>query len=473
VTATSIVACSHGPTAPEHNSAFFAPASPFAHQAAIGPCNWVPRSLVRISSGVVLTGVLPNWVEADPLRSRATDALGLQVIADRLADRLLPGLSVLTTRARYFTFLCWARARVGRDHDERGIHRWEVVLALAEATLSDDDPEHGERCAFVGSRKVKGIPHDRAPPDPRQVYKVPAWRAYRASMIALGLIQGAPRFSLTEVGAYAAKRFQAAVRARGTPIRPLPERACLSRVSGYERRLLRDLLGIAHRGPIGANVTDARTRRAAFAREVKWIFRRDRLSPETVLPRYEGLQAKRLDEPGATLRVAAIWERLSLGLNTLFTVWVQAIEAGRSEAAERKLARLLASRVPTGELADVDLTDHERALATAVASLRHAVHRHDDLAGRGVVLPGAEWFALARDLVGKRLPLRARVADTFERLLARHLVAKGDDAWVRRNGDVLELSREPGKGWTVPARVRLHAYRMSAFHSLAHDLGGY
>ena len=53
----------------------------------------------------MLSGILPAWVEPDPLRARATDALALQAVADRLADRLLPGLSVLTTRARYFTFL--------------------------------------------------------------------------------------------------------------------------------------------------------------------------------------------------------------------------------------------------------------------------------------------------------------------------------------------------------------------------------
>ncbi len=72
----------------------------------------------------VLHRILPSWVESDPLRSRATDALGLQAVADRLADRLLPGLSVLTTRARYFTFLAWARDVCGGEYQERKIHRY-------------------------------------------------------------------------------------------------------------------------------------------------------------------------------------------------------------------------------------------------------------------------------------------------------------------------------------------------------------
>ena len=86
----------------------------------------------------MFSGILPAWVEPDPLRARATDALALQAVADRLADRLLPGLSVLTTRARYFTFLAWARDESGRDHDERLIHRYEVALVFAEALLSDE-----------------------------------------------------------------------------------------------------------------------------------------------------------------------------------------------------------------------------------------------------------------------------------------------------------------------------------------------
>src|SRR6266849_5681354 len=127
----------------------------------------------------MIEGLLPSWVEADPLRSRATDALGLQAVADRLADNLLPGISVLTTRARYFSFLAWARGQVGSTHDERAIHRLEVALTFTEARLSREDPEHGTSCRFRGSRNIADLPLDRPPIDPRRVYKVPAWRAYR------------------------------------------------------------------------------------------------------------------------------------------------------------------------------------------------------------------------------------------------------------------------------------------------------
>lgn len=420
----------------------------------------------------MLIGVLPNWVEADPLRSRATDALGLQVVADRLADRLLPGLSVLTNRARYFTFLCWARNCTGTDHDEHTIHRWEVALALAEAQLSNRDQEHEKDCRFVGSRNAKRYVGHLPPSDPRNVYKVPAWRAYRASMIALGLVQDTPRFGLSDEGKEAARLFRVAVRPQGTPARPLPDSACLSQVSRSERKLLRYLLGISRRGRLDSDAGDARTRRARFAREVRKIFWRDGLSPETVLPRYEEVRARALDEPAATLREAAIWERLSLGLNVIFAVWLRSIEAGRPSTVARDLAKLLSIGTRSAPLAEVDLSDQEAALAKAVSCLRQAVRRRADLADRGVALTGDEWFELACHLVSADHLPRNRAHDTVERLLQKHLEAKGDEAWVRGHGSALELARDPATGWAVPSRVRLHGYRMGAFDNIARDLGG-
>ncbi len=421
----------------------------------------------------MLDRVLPAWVEPDPLRSRATDALGLQVVADRLAERLVPGLSVLTTRARYFTFLCWARDQVGRDHDEVGIHRWEVALALAEARISDKEPTHGETCRFVGSRNVKGLARDRLPRDPKRLYKVPAWRAYRASMFALGLVHAPPRFWLRDEGKDAASRFQASVRVRGGATRPLSDRACLSRISWRERHLLRDLLGLSLRGRLDAESTDQRSRRAAFAREVRHIFRRQGLSPENVLPKYETIRSRSLGEPAATLRAAALWERLALGMNVIFTSWVRAIEAGRPGRVERALAELLTLGLRPAALADVELVDFEPALAKAVANLRVAVRLHDELRDCGVALRElreGEWFDVARDLFQRTSSAQTRARNALERLRQAHFAAKGDDAWI--DGNRLELSRPPGGGWKVPARVRLHGYRMAAFDSIVRDLGG-
>lgn len=104
---------------------------------------------------VTIYRLLPSWVESDPLRGRATDSLGLQSSADRIADVLLPGLSVQTTRARYYSLLVWARRACGKHPDEARIHRLEVALAVREAMLHPkelSDSETEWRCRFVGSR---------------------------------------------------------------------------------------------------------------------------------------------------------------------------------------------------------------------------------------------------------------------------------------------------------------------------------
>ena len=155
-----------------------------------------------------------------PAKSRAVDVLGLQVVADRLADRLLPGLSVLTTRARYFTFLCWARQRAGKRLNEPGIHRYEVALAITESCISEDEAQITKRSAASSANatlKRTGANYgNRVPRDARSVYKVPAWRAYRASMVAIGLLNENEDYGLTCQGVRAAELFQRAVRFRGS-----------------------------------------------------------------------------------------------------------------------------------------------------------------------------------------------------------------------------------------------------------------
>lgn len=425
----------------------------------------------------MLTGLLPSWVEPDPLRARATDALGLQATADRLADRLLPGLSVLTVRARYFTFLAWAREVDGRDYQERNIHRLEVALALTEASLSGRDAGHAEACRFVGSRNIESrkIPLDRVPLDPRRVYSVPVWRAYRASMIALDLIEASPYFSLKDNGAAAAHAFRSAVRPRFGGRRPLPARACLSEIASKEKQLLRHVLGLSLKGRLDLESGNPIVRRAAFAREMRDLFWRNecRLWPGIVLPHYERLRSAALSEPAGTLREAAVWERLSMGLNVLFTVWVRAIEQGRRNALEKRTAELVTCGLRCPAIGAVDLTDESSALATSIASLRCAIRLHDELGFTGAPIRDAGAFEMGRAFTaGGRAP-RERITHAFDVLLRRHRSVKGDEAWVRAGArNELELARGAGDTWIVPPSVRPHAYRMSAFGQIAADLGG-
>ena len=216
-------------------------------------------------------------------------------------------------------------------------------------------------------------------------------------------------------------------------------------------------------------------RRAAFAREMRHIFWRNdrRLSPEIVLPRYEGLRSAALVEPSETLRAAAVWERLSIGLNVLFTAWVRGIERGRRNAAEKRVAELVTCGLRSPAIGAVDLTDESSALAAGIASLRRAIHLHDDLRSRGAIIPNGGAFEMARAFTDAGRAPRSRVAHALELLLRQHRSVKGDEAWVRGGArGELELARDTGDSWTIPPSVRPHAYRMSAFGQVASDLGG-
>jgi len=294
-------------------------------------------------------------------------------------------------------------------------------------------------------------------------------------MIALDLIEGPPRFSLKDNGDLAARAFRSAVRPRSGPTRPLPARACLSAIDNRskETRLLRHLLGLSLKGGLDLHSGKAAVRRAAFAREVRHIFWKAGLSPATVLPHYERLRSAALLEPAETLRAAAVWERLSIGLNVLFTAWVRGIQRGRRNAVEKCAADLVTRGLRSPGIEAVDLTDESSALATGIASLRRAVRLHDDLLARGAVIPDRGAFELARAFTARGKPPRSRVAHALELLLRQHCSVKGDEAWLRNGArGELELARDAGDTWTIPTIVRPHAYRMSAFGQVASDLGG-
>jgi hypothetical protein len=199
---------------------------------------------------ISLHRTLPTWVEADPLRSRAVDALGMQATSDRIADEILPALSVLTTRARYYALPAWARGVCGAHPDKDRIHRLEVALAVREAKLHRDNSRNGaERCRFVGSSNLTGGRFDAPPPDPRDAYRVPVWRAYRASMRSLNLVDS--KDDLTDDGKALASRFVVACRpsdASGKSM--LPASACLSAMKSPEGALLETALGVYKNSPL-------------------------------------------------------------------------------------------------------------------------------------------------------------------------------------------------------------------------------
>lgn len=134
------------------------------------------------------------WIEPDPERERAADPLGLNA----QADRLLPGLSVNTRRARYLTFFCWA-VRHSRDHNRplTFIHQLEGTLACNEAQRHSDSSQCPDIVGMSRARRYLENNNWHNPQRPEALYKNMAYSMYRPLMRRLGLLasgrQGAPQ----------------------------------------------------------------------------------------------------------------------------------------------------------------------------------------------------------------------------------------------------------------------------------------
>lgn len=405
--------------------------------------------------------ILPSWVESDPLRGRAVDALRLQATADLIADILLPGLSVLTTRARYFSLLAWARRACGGQADERRIHRLEVALAVREAQVHAKAPADTGRCRYVGSRNLSGRNLAAPPKDPKEAFRSPVWRDYRASMRSLELLDDG--HALADDGVKLAKTFAARCGRLDTSGRSmLPASACLSKIGAAECRLIANRLGIWTKGRMATDDLSPRARRGALERELRNRLG-DSWSLRSVLTAYERLRDRNPSYTRTALREAAVWERLSVGLHAVFLLWLSPQHsAGRVKgmlaAARRKRP---ASSLPFGSI-PID----ENAAVVAIQSVRRALAQRAKLEPRGQ-LPrcDASAFELGELLVGG-----GKLDDVFARLAERHVAAKGDDAWIQSVGGKPELARDADDKWKLPNAATLHGYRLNAFASIRDDL---
>lgn len=416
---------------------------------------------------ITLHGLLPSWVESDPLRGRAIDALGLQATADRIADVLLPGLSVLTTRARYYAMLAWARRACGTRADETHIHRLEVALAVREAKLHPTEPAStdgaNKRCRFVGSSKLprapQQVPLDVPPPDPKSVFRIPVWHRYRASMQSLGLLDD--DYALTDDGEELAKRFAGACRPDPSGRTMLPASACLSEMTWREGALLEARLGVRKKGKLASGDRSEPARRGAAERELRHLFDGG-LRLSRVLKRYEATDRNPSFTVNA-LREAAVWERLSVGLNATFLLWLDRI---RTPAATKKLLADARRKRAVTPRAFAAIPIGDDAAVEAIQSVRRALALRDRLDKRGGLShcdPSA--FELGEALVGT-----TNLDEVLTRLEARHVKAKGDDAWIRSVGRRHELARDADDKWEPPKTATLHGYRLDAFGQILADL---
>lgn len=390
-----------------------------------------------------------HWVLPDPTRERAVDALGMSAQADRLADILLPGLSVLTVRARYFTFLCWAIERTqGTSNARRAVHRLEAELAIAEARRHGADG--AKECpAVVGrgsARSYLDDHDDAAPTRPERLYKNTALSRYAPAMRALGLL-GRGRSEVQPSTRRLASAYRAA-NARGV--------ACLGEMTSRERTLVRQALGLDWRVPDGALGAAARRRRATYdvVHRIAWTD----AGAAAVLEHHSAAHRARDGVP-RLLHMAYVWEALSCGLSLVFR---EILRRRDLAALRRGLRRARAAGARRPSLVDVDRTYDDAdadPLPGAVALVRAALRR-------GPEKLGLEPEACA---LGELVVTGGSGSEALTSLVSRHVLAKPEDPWMRMRGDHVEILAPQKR--VQEFRVRPRSYRLDAFHRLLFDIG--
>jgi hypothetical protein len=241
------------------------------------------REIQKRSSNNILSNLLPVWNKPllKPLPPGSRDPLGFQRYATLFSDHLLPNITVLTGRARYFSFLAWVLDEL-RDYVEplylvyEGLPfekysdllaRFERFLALAEAVWHEQNPSNN--CHWVGERRARALARkgrNKLPMDVSLTIQEGSQGAladYRQSMLKLGLLSEHPTVlpdMLTESGQELADYFRYAVqtakanRMSGicqdqgvfaldtSRLRDAGRWFCLSRISKEEHGLLHPLL---------------------------------------------------------------------------------------------------------------------------------------------------------------------------------------------------------------------------------------
>jgi hypothetical protein len=209
------------------------------HGLAFQPSEWpMADTRVRISpdDSVVLNNrldkdsrfeaLVPRWLEALKLPPSSRDPLGFQANAERLANDLLPGMTVFTSRIGYYGFLAWIIQTLngqpcpsGQTPQDR-LHRLERALVLCEFV------HHGvadKTCILFGQRSktqvLQSADGDRFRV-PKRILKnqtsAGAYRLYFSSLKSLGFAREAPELgaedmlplTLTDLGQQLAHAFR-------------------------------------------------------------------------------------------------------------------------------------------------------------------------------------------------------------------------------------------------------------------------
>lgn len=190
---------------------------------------WPDNSVVlntTFDKDIKFEALLPRWLEVLKLPPSSRDPLGFQANAERLANELLPGLTVFTSRIGYYGFLAWVIQMVnerpcpsGQTRQDR-LHRLERALVLCEFV------HHGaadNSCPLFGQRSKTQVLQNAGGDRfrvPERILKnqtsAGAYRLYFSSLKSLGFAQEAPELgaegmlplTLTDLGQRLAHAFR-------------------------------------------------------------------------------------------------------------------------------------------------------------------------------------------------------------------------------------------------------------------------
>jgi hypothetical protein len=153
-----------------------------------------------------LAALLPQWLDPQKMPPSSRDPLGLQAHAERIANKLLPGLTVNTTRIGYYGFLCWAINSVNTRDPLPGTPHREMLNRLERALVLCEFVYHGSEdlaCRVVGQRsrtQVLQNSENNRYQLPRRILKnqnvAGALRLYSTSLISMGFAEEAPELAI-------------------------------------------------------------------------------------------------------------------------------------------------------------------------------------------------------------------------------------------------------------------------------------
>lgn len=170
---------------------------------------------------------VPDWTSKD--EKRGIDPLGMQTTSVALYQELLPGISNVTLRMRYYGFYCWLAQSYAKDVGDTAVDTWclyirraEALYALVAANAGNEKGVAGVLWAgrklsvTSGSRVVFRLNTDRGDEPQYLKQKFGAFgAAYGSQLFAIGLlVEGADHdipIPSDDIGRQLAQAFNAAI----------------------------------------------------------------------------------------------------------------------------------------------------------------------------------------------------------------------------------------------------------------------